>query len=219
MKGKPHSDCGVVRVTPSNLTFEETYEGYEQTRRKVIWDNSGAVVQQECCVCRRMLPASAFTINKHIITGIYAECKKCHSARFRKVYKRDPIPIIVRQIVLRSKKRGIFCDLTVDDVRAAYDEQAGRCFYTGLAFGDTGTNNALSVDRIVPDRGYTKDNIVLCLLWVNVMKSDHPVGDFFSKILMIAENIDRLRFQERLVPYLEDLQLEIEMAHSSNLPV
>lgn len=94
-------------------------------------------------------------------------------------------------------------------MRATYDEQAGRCFYTGLAFGDTGTINALSVDRIVLERGYTKNNIILCLLWVNVMKSDHPVNEFFSKILMIAKNIDRLRSQERLGPYLEDLQLEI----------
>ncbi len=216
MGGNLHSGCGVVTVTPTNIPCEETCEGYGQARRKGIRDDGRGVVQQECPVCRRMLPASAFTKNKHIITGMYAGCKRCHSARSGKTYMRDPVPIMVRQIVLRSKKRGIFCDLTYDDVRAAYDEQAGRCCYTGLAFGDTGTMNALSVDRIVPERGYTEDTTVLCLLWVNPMTSGHPASEFFSKIVMIAKNTDRLRSQARPGPYLEGLQLEIGVPHSRN---
>ena len=99
---------------------------------------------------RRMLPASAFTKNTHITTGMSAGCTRCHSARSGKTCMRAPIPIMVRHIVLRSKKRGIFCDLACDDVRAAYDEQAGRCFYAGSAFGDTGTMNALSVIASFP---------------------------------------------------------------------
>ena len=180
-----------------------------QARRKGIWDDGRGMVQQECPVYRRMLPASAFTKNTHLTTGMSAGCTRCHPARSGKTYTRAPMPIMVRHIVLRSKKRGIVCDLTCDDVRAAYDEPAGRCFYTGSAFGDTGTMNALSVDRIVPERGSTENTLVLCRPWVNPIRSDHPASEFSSKIVMVAKKSDRLRSQERPGPYLEDRQLEI----------
>ena len=202
----------MVQVTPTDIPFKETFEGYGGNPRKVIWNEAGEVIQQECQACRKMLPASAFTRSRNVATGIYAECKKCAAARGREAYRRDPIPIVVRAIASRSKKNGIFCDLTLNDVQDIYNEQEGRCFYTGLEFGDIGTNYAISVDRIVPDRGYTRDNIVLCHRWVNVMKLDHPVGEFFSKILVVGSNIDRLISQKRLVPYLEGVQFDQTIA-------
>lgn len=110
--------------------------------------------------------------------------------------------MIVRGIINRSKKNDIFCDLTAEDVRAALSDQDGRCFYTGLPFGEIGDRSAPSVDRIDPARGYTKDNIVICHRVVNTMKLDQPIGDFLLKAILIASNTDAIRNDPKIRPHI-----------------
>lgn len=88
----------------------------------------------------------------------------------------------------RAKKRGLEFNLTPEDLVARWNEQDGKCFYSGrpLKFGSARNHELskddLSVDRVDPQRGYVLDNIVFCTRHVNTMKSDLSIEEF-SRLL------------------------------------
>lgn len=69
-----------------------------------------------------------------------------------------------------------------------YNKQEGKCFYSGIKMKLKSTNkkgidfNVLSVDKIDPDKGYIKNNVVFCLNCVNMFKSNHKLEDIKSVI-------------------------------------
>jgi hypothetical protein len=75
----------------------------------------------------------------------------------------------------RARRDNLPFDIDVEHLVALYQQQDGRCFYTGepleLSTGDT----AISIDRQVPVRGYVRGNLVLVSWIANQMKShmDH----------------------------------------------
>ena len=74
------------------------------------------------------------------------------------------------------KRTNISFTLTMDEYVAQYKSQEGRCFYTDRQMewgvGKGRTANTLSIDKIVPERGYHKDNIVFCTRKANLVKND-----------------------------------------------
>lgn len=169
----------------------ETLQTNNQGRQYVI-DAEGKIIRQECQICHQILPASAFHKNKWHIHGIVGECKTCCCERSRKKYKRDRIEDMVKQMRRRAMGKNIPFDISAEDVREMYKQQEGRCFYTGVPFGDIGHDTTMSIDRVNNQRGYTRDNIVLCCIWVNVMKADYPLEEFLSRIKAIANRIPKI---------------------------
>lgn len=78
----------------------------------------------------------------------------------------------LQHIKARSQKKGLAFDLDLDFLTGLFDEQGGRCYYTGERMMIAGELSlfSLSVDRKVPEKGYTKGNVVLCCNAVNTMK-------------------------------------------------
>lgn len=69
-----------------------------------------------------------------------------------------------------------------------YHKQEGKCAITGLPMTFTVGNNDLnkcSPDRINSTRGYFPDNVHLTVWWVNQMKMDIPLSEFYEKINII----------------------------------
>ncbi len=62
-----------------------------------------------------------------------------------------------------------------------WDKQEGKCYYTNTNMDISGyaKNNhfAMTVDRIIPELGYVKDNIALCCSIVNRMKQDLTINE------------------------------------------
>ena len=59
--------------------------------------------------------------------------------------------------------------------------QRGRCFYTGIRFEVTSELRGMrrpSIDRRDSSKGYTRENVVLCLIAVNYAKNAWPEGEF-----------------------------------------
>ena len=59
----------------------------------------------------------------------------------------------------------------------AFNKQHGLCFYTDIklkmGIGKNGKEkDAFSIDKIIPEKGYTVGNIVLCTRRTNTVKSD-----------------------------------------------
>ena len=99
---------------------------------------------------------------------------------------RGPVPAWARKLIegaqWRSKKHGLPFTLSGGDIVAVIHRAGGRCEITGIPFSKYSKYNvrrssrrrpfAPSLDRIVPERGYTRDNCRLVLLAVNIAMSD-----------------------------------------------
>jgi hypothetical protein len=74
------------------------------------------------------------------------------------------------------KKKGIEFNLTKKFLLDLYEKQDGLCFYTDRKMvwkvGEGKSPDALSIDRVVFDKGYTIGNVVLCSNRINAIKRD-----------------------------------------------
>jgi CRISPR/Cas system Type II protein with McrA/HNH and RuvC-like nuclease domain len=78
--------------------------------------------------------------------------------------------------------------MSAEFLQNLFTKQNGKCAYTGhemtIVRKDAGQNlrddYATTIDRVDPTRGYTKDNVVLCCLWINVAKNTFPLGVFVT---------------------------------------
>lgn len=75
-----------------------------------------------------------------------------------------------------SRRKGVKCDLDLEYFLYLYDIQQGKCFYTDMEMtccaGKGIMRSALSIDRIIPENGYTKGNVVLCCNIINMSKTN-----------------------------------------------
>lgn len=103
----------------------------------------------------------------------------------------------LRKLKARAKEKNIPFDLTLEILLTMFMQQAGKCFYTdqkmvypleGKSTTDD-TDHILSIDKIVPEKGYVKSNIVLCCNRINTIKTDMNLDelkewfpDWFNRI-------------------------------------
>ena len=101
--------------------------------------------------------------NKQQYAAINSDTKKYLNDRYGKLKR-------------RCKTNGTIFTLTKNKLFELWNEQNGNCFYTGVALrckvGEGYDRNAFSIDKIVPEKGYTNTNVVLCTAKVNTCKSD-----------------------------------------------
>jgi hypothetical protein len=84
--------------------------------------------------------------------------------------------------------------LTINDVFRIYNNQGGKCFYTGDELQLMAScENSLSVDRIDSQLPHRIDNIVLCTWESNQMKQDMSVKKFISVSQKIASRTEEIR--------------------------
>lgn len=89
--------------------------------------------------------------------------------------RNDPIRWMLYRVKSRSKKLGIPFDITSEDI-----EQPTHCpvlgtkleyFYSGKIGGSNPPNTA-SLDRIIPELGYVKGNVIVVSWRANELKKD-----------------------------------------------
>lgn len=82
----------------------------------------------------------------------------------------------------RAKEKVLDFELTREFLMDIYNEQKGLCFYTLLEMriATEGIKNPynLSVERKDSNKGYTKENVVLCCDIVNIMKNNSSIEEF-----------------------------------------
>lgn len=76
----------------------------------------------------------------------------------------------------RSKRFNIEFSITWEDFAVVYKLQKGRCFYTDqkmiMVAGEGRLPEACSIDKVIPEKGYVKGNIVFCCTRINTIKSN-----------------------------------------------
>ena len=86
-----------------------------------------------------------------------------------------------REFLRRARKsvtrKGLDLDLTLDDIKVVWNNQRGKCPYTGWDLElpkstSKKKHNTASLDRINSSRGYVVDNIQIVCVMANFAKSD-----------------------------------------------
>lgn len=97
----------------------------------------------------------------------------------------------------RAKLKGVSCSVTKEELLQCYKNQQGKCYYSGmpmvLTLEGAGTIEEnpyqITVDRLDSQKGYDKDNIVLCCLVANSAKSVLSQEEFFTFIENVYHRI------------------------------
>lgn len=99
-------------------------------------------------------------------------------------------------LAYRASVQKIDFNLDVNYMIELYDRQKGLCYYSGFPLnlnkkGGRAKFDTLSVDKVIPSKGYTKGNVVLCLNCVNIFKNDHELStimEVFKSIIVKHSN-------------------------------
>lgn len=96
-------------------------------------------------------------------------------------YLADKLPKLISPARLSRKKVG--CDITLSDLLALLKEQKELCPLTGVQLtGKRHDPYAVSIDRIIPNLGYTKGNIQLVCTAINYAKGSNSLNEIISFI-------------------------------------
>jgi hypothetical protein len=130
-----------------------------------------------CSTCKKATRWEDFALVKSYADG--RRLSKCRSCRKAYASSRlSDIAVFLKnkagRAKVRSRRIGVPCDLTGKWLLSTYYDQGGLCFYTDVAmsYGEGRQSNNVSLDRISPKRGYTKDNVVLSSNRINTIKQD-----------------------------------------------
>jgi hypothetical protein len=121
-------------------------------------------------------------------------CKRCHS----QLRRRRPTTLCIRaaqiEVMLKNARRrnkpGENYDLNAEWLRSRL--AAGVCEITGLVFDHSKRIFKPSLDRIDPQKGYTKDNCRLVCLGFNTMRMNSSDGDTLKLAKAIVAASDKL---------------------------
>lgn len=94
-----------------------------------------------------------------------------------------------QELQRRSLIKNLECDITYKDLIEIFEKQKKLCYYTGLEITPVKKEKSfdtLSFDRKDSNKGYTKDNIVICLLCINYLKSNFKIEDIKYIFKIIA---------------------------------
>jgi hypothetical protein len=94
----------------------------------------------------------------------------------------------------RAKTKNLPFDITAHDLLDLYHEQEGCCAISGIPFDLTKSDvdgtprfNTVSLDRIVPHKGYIKGNVRLVCYQVNCAISEFGAEHFIELCKIITE--------------------------------
>lgn len=181
-------------------------------------------MKKQCTKCKTEKDVRVFAKCSANTDGYYSWCKKCQHKINRK-YSRDTnkrkkywetisnnpdpqkalefsIKSLINNAKTHSKPRKIPCDITYEYLMDLYHRQKGRCYYTNTPMKSKGIGRTkrdlfdMSIDKIIPEKGYTKENTVLCCLGINFLKNSHTQETMMNALHTFCDNA---RKYEKLV--------------------
>jgi dUTP pyrophosphatase len=176
-------------------------------------------IKDFCATCNKVLNLKPF--HKKRFKGPFCCSKDCRGQLLRSVYRGNSNPNYkykdgiekalayrCKDVERRALKNSIRFDLDPQFLYDLYLKQNGLCHYSGIpmkistdSFKTKGQADVdvLSVDKVYPNLGYTKGNIVLCCSGVNKLKgSTDPleVQVFLSAIGLRSFGTCKIKFKK-----------------------
>eukprot|EP00877_Chromochloris_zofingiensis_P013069 jgi/Chrzof1/8015/UNPLg00066.t1 len=133
-------------------------------------------MSKTCSKCKNPTPREQFYKKSALEDGYRSYCRDCEdrqNAEYRSTLH-GRIGQMVYAAKTNSKRRGergrqsaSECTIEVKDLEEQWEKQGGRCYYSGIEMSFTSKDWYASLERLDEDKGYAKDNVVLCCLEFN----------------------------------------------------
>ena len=143
-----------------------------------------------CKSCNKILQFSEFHKHKECLFGVNNICKACRLPSTKKNYWEKPLErVMYDRAKSRAKKQNIVFDLDPKDI---FIPELCPVLGIPLFRGDgVISDNTPSLDKIIPSKGYVKENIIVISYKANRIKSDanyediQKVADWLKQIVDI----------------------------------
>lgn len=133
------------------------------------------------------------------LSGNCIPCDKIRLAKDKSRQRQDPelyCNRLIASLRSRAKEQGVPFNLTGQELYNQLLTQCSKCFYTGgdLNFNlesvkDASPNRYMpSVDKLTPELGYVKENVVWTYYYVNRMKNDLNLEEFIELCKAVLKN-------------------------------
>lgn len=187
----------IVHCIFCQLNFERPFRSATNKHRckRVVGDRA------YCKSCKNWKPASEFGPRKNKIL-LREKCSVCHTTfntkdrRAKRLKIRQTnnhveyIKYRLPTMQAQAKQRGLEWNLTKEYLIGLWDNQNGKCHYSNIQMNNASVVTLAewtspSLDRIDPNKGYVKDNVVWCIWGVNSFKASLLLNEFQTNIKQI----------------------------------
>ena len=157
-------------------------------------------MDKQCIKCGKTKPESDFYKSQRgrkckecvlEITREYKRNKRC-DINFRKSegvkQKERRVRLWENTLLNDCKNRNLEVNLTIQDIKDIYIKQNGLCYWFNIPLIPSDIKKhpqQPSLDRLDRNRGYVKDNVVLCCYSANIGRNENDVEtwiDFLKKL-------------------------------------
>jgi len=121
-------------------------------------------------------------------------CKKCSNQKtdncHRGMYERIRISWYEKN-KKGAELRGLYFDITLQDIWDMYQKQDGKCALSGLDidWASVGSIHTASIDRIDSSKGYILNNVQLVHKDINFMKQQFSQDYFIEMCQLVADKV------------------------------
>lgn len=155
-----------------------------------IYDDAGILTHKRCSMCREMISVDDFNNHPTHKDGYNNTCRNCAHARWHEKINERRLPYLLNRMRSTASKLQVPFDLELSDIIVPT-----HCPVLGIPLefgrstpGKKWRDNSPSVDRIVPEKGYVKGNIVIVSYRANRIKNDSTlvelqmITDFYTTL-------------------------------------
>lgn len=188
--GKPHGyckDCAKQERRDAHKNQVISLFGEDEWARREAVRRKKAAAKPGNKVCARCLVEQARDQFYQTRTkgDVDCYCKPCRNAVDKESNARSPrarLATLLGAARTRAINGGLTFDLTIDDLVTLWEDQQGKCWYTGsnLTYDGTRKPEAVSIDRVDSSAGYVLRNVVLCCRRINEMKREMSLEVFYA---------------------------------------
>lgn len=176
-------------VNRSNPTGRVTYcktcmKAYVRARYDGLKDVKVDLPEEKRCnKCKEVQPQSAFHPHPFTRDGLSTWCRRCTAQYQERSRKSNPEKALWSQAKSRARSSGLPFDIEIEDIVIP-----DKCPALGIEWRSGGNDTVPSLDKIAPEKGYVKGNIVVVSMKANRLKNDatpeelRRLADFYGSL-------------------------------------
>lgn len=144
-----------------------------------VYNDEGTITHKRCSYCRNTLAIDTFNTHPNQKDGYNNVCRPCASFRWKEKIDQRRLPYLLNRVRSSARDKGLPFNLKLEDIVIP-----SHCPVLGieLEFGKSSTekswrDNSPSLDRIVPELGYVKENVIVVSYRANRIKNDATIEE------------------------------------------
>lgn len=139
-----------------------------------------------CSKCKTEKPLDQYHRHRLTKSGRESACRTCRCADQRRYFRNNREKKMLADARRRAKQYNLPFDIELDDITIP-----PTCPYLHISIqSSTGSShdNSPTLDRIIPSKGYTRDNILVVSNKANRMKSNATP----EELIILASNLQKI---------------------------